>query len=1022
MNPPSVECSLTSPRQYRARQLRQRRRVIRLSLFSAGLALLVAAAWELHESRLQAWFFFNYAKTAAWQIQPGQVGNRWLPADGPYPTRLGYTRLDTLVTRLTAAGYEVTAQARQSPRFREIVERGLNPIYPEKTQAGLSIFDRHRQQIYSSRYPQHQYERFEDIPELLVASLLFIENRELLDDRYPRHNPAVDWGRLARVVADQGLRQLRLGGGSAGASTLATQIEKFRYSPGGRTHDTDDKLRQMISASLRAYRAGPQTLAVRRQIVRDYLNSVPLGGVPGYGEVNGIGDGLAAWFGADFDQVNRALIDRGGPIKTHARALKQVLMLLVAQRRPSGMLADREGRAELERLTEVYLGQLAEQGLIAPGLMSAAREEQVALVGAPRTGRPGSYVDRKAANQIRIRLGELLEVPDLYELDRFDLEVESSFDGAAQGAVTRQLGRLSSRSYVRCAGMIAPRLLGRGNLAAVSYSVTLYESTPQGNRLRVQADNLNQPFDINAGTKLDLGSSAKLRTLVSYLNVVVDLHRRYGGLPAAELASLPRRSGERLSRWAIGYLLGAGGDRSLRPMLEAAMKRRYSASPHEPFYTGGIQHRFANFKPEDDRLNPSVAEALEQSVNLSFVRIMRDVVNYYAYEAADAPGRGFWQGDREARRTLLDRFAEREGVGSLRTYWHKYRDIAPEDRFDLFVDSVPLRRVPQAGAWLSLHPAADFAGFVAFMRQRLGVAAGEDAALRKLHQEQQRRPIKLSDEAYLMRVHPLELWLVRYLREHPDASLKEIVAHSVEARREAERWILSPRHRDVQELRIATAGEIVAFERIAEEWRLLGYPFEQLVPSLATAIGSSADRPAALAELVGILLNKGVRQPTISIEKIRFAAATPFETELQRAVAPGTRVLHEDVAGVVRLAMQRVVNSGTAARVRDVFVDGSGRPLTVGGKTGTGDHRSKVIGSDGTVISSRVMNRAATFAFFIGDRHYGVVTAFVPGGGAAAYDFTSSLPVQVLRELAPVLRPLISGQPAGVARCEAAAN
>ena len=77
-----------------------------------------------------------------------------------------------------------------------------------------------------------------------------------------------------------------------GGSTLATQIEKYRHSPSGRTDDVREKLRQMASASLRAYRDGPDTSAARRQIVVDYLNSTPLAARAGFGEVNGLGDGL----------------------------------------------------------------------------------------------------------------------------------------------------------------------------------------------------------------------------------------------------------------------------------------------------------------------------------------------------------------------------------------------------------------------------------------------------------------------------------------------------------------------------------------------------------------------------------------------------------------------------------------------------------------------------------------------------------------------------------------------------------
>jgi len=41
----------------------------------------------------------------------------------------------------------------------------------------------------------------------------------------------------------------------------------------------------------------------------------------------------------------------------------------------------------------------------------------------------------------------------------------------------------------------------------------LYERGAERNYLRIHADSLNSPFDINSGAKLILGSTAKLRTL-----------------------------------------------------------------------------------------------------------------------------------------------------------------------------------------------------------------------------------------------------------------------------------------------------------------------------------------------------------------------------------------------------------------------------------------------------------------------------------------------------------------------------
>lgn len=985
--------------------------------FLAMVGVAGTAAWiELQESNFQAEYFHQQARASTWKLEPGEDAGIWLPSSGPYEQRLGYAQLRGFLPRMAAAGFGVTAQARQSAGFRDIVNQGFFPIYREKSQAGLSILDRHNQALYDSRYPRLQYASFEAIPPVLVEALLFIENRDLLDPRHPKLNPAVDWGRLARVAAGEALRRAHLGGGGrAGGSTLATQIEKFRHSPGGRTHDTDDKFHQMMSAALRAYQDGEETQPARRRIVLDFVNSVPLGGIPGYGEVNGLGDGLWAWYGRDFATVNQLLADPKAELTERALAFKQALSLFVAQRRPSGLLGDTTGR--LNALTDSYIRLLAEDHLIPADLREAALKTTIHPARQARPGEEVSFVERKAVNDIRGTLSELLGVENLYALDRYDLTVHTTLDGPSQQAVTRVLNRLADPAFLACAGLKESRLLAKGDPKQVNYSLTLYERTPDANVLRIQADNLDQPLDINAGTKLDLGSSAKFRTLVSYLLVVADLHQRYASLPADELAKVKRHPADRLSNWAID-LLRTKPETTLEELLEAAMERRYSADPNDTFFTGGGIHRFGNFKHEDDAKNPSVAEALEQSVNLSFVRIMHDVVHYHAYEAADAPARGLRdKDDEDTRQAFLNRFAEREGLGFLRTYWHKYRDVAPEDRLEVLGDSVPARPGPQAAAYLSVLPKSDFASFAAFMRKQLGDKAGTEAGLRKLFDAHATRQYSLADQGYLARVHPLELWLVRHLQSQPQATLKDIVPASVEARRDASKWLFAPRFKHAQQVRIDIVVEVAAFERIAEEWRRLGYPFEHLVPSLATSIGSSADRPAALAELMGIVVNDGIRRPTVRIDELRFAADTPFETRLDHQPKAGERVMPAEVAQVTRRALLRVVDSGTARRIKGTYQDHEEKPLAVGGKTGTGDHRSKVIGADGGVRSAKVMNRAATFAFYIGDRFYGVVTAFVPGSKAAAYDFTSALPVQILKTMEPALRPLIADRPAAEGKC-----
>jgi membrane peptidoglycan carboxypeptidase len=182
------------------------------------------------------------------------------------------------------------------------------------------------------------------------------------------------------------------------------------------------------------------------------------------------------------------------------------------------------------------------------------------------------------------------------------------------------------------------------------------------------------------------------------------------------------------------------------------------------------------------------------------------------------------------------------------------------------------------------------------------------------------------------------------------------------------------------------------------------------VPSYATAIGSSSDRPVALAELVGILVNDGVRRPSSSLNKVHFAAATPYETLLEPTQPKGERVLLAEVAGTARRAMATVVEQGTARRLNGAFKLANGEVVTAGGKTGSGDNRFETFNRAGAVVTSRATNRTATFIFYIGQRYFGVITAFVQGRDAGNYHFTSGLPVTILKLLAPAINARLANK------------
>ena len=179
------------------------RKVVGLSL---GALLLVGGgllvAQELRASDYQAQFFASLARRASFTVGDGPSPAIRFPKSAPYDDRLGYADLPLFLDRLKAREFEIAQQARISGQMAELVDAGYFAPYFEKYQTGLRIVDRHNGTLFQDRYPERVYQDFTDIPPVLVDSLLYIENRELLDFRYPTRNPAIEWDRLAK--ADHG--------------------------------------------------------------------------------------------------------------------------------------------------------------------------------------------------------------------------------------------------------------------------------------------------------------------------------------------------------------------------------------------------------------------------------------------------------------------------------------------------------------------------------------------------------------------------------------------------------------------------------------------------------------------------------------------------------------------------------------------------------------------------------------------------------------------------------------------------
>jgi membrane peptidoglycan carboxypeptidase len=994
------------------RRWRMVRRSLLVLILIAVAGVSGVAVYESRTSALEARFFADLTRKLHYRVEQGPSNAIRFPQSSPYDERLGYANLPNYLAKLKQRDYEVVSQARMSPKMIELADYGLYPTYHEKLRAGLDILDYSGEPLFSARFPERLYDKFGDAPTLLVKSLLFIENRELLDPTYPKRNPAVEWDRFSKAVFDKIVHSVGLGGGGrvAGGSTLATQIEKYRHSPEGRTASLSDKLRQMASATLRAYQDGEQTGATRQRIVLEYLNTVPLSAKLGYGEVNGVGDGMWVWYGRDFKDVNRVLASNV-VTPEYALVYKEALSLMIAQRRPAYYLG--AGEKDLENLTNSHLRVLAQNGVISPQLRDAA----LAVVLHPALGSgvapppANTFVTRKAANAVRNHLATLLGDSRLYNLDRLDLSVVTTLNAEAEKAVTAALRKLTDAQAAEAAGLTGKGLLGHGDPAQVVYSFTLMERGDQVNYLRVQADNYDQPLDINEGAKLDLGSTSKLRTLTTYLDIVDQLHKRYEPMSKAELAKVNIDPKDRLSQWAVDYFkaLPEGADRSLPPMLSAAMERKYSGSPGEAFFTGGGVHIFHNFSKLDDSRILTVQEGLQNSTNLLFIRLMRDVVRYYMFQLPGSSAQLLADADDPRRAEYLQRFADREGKDFLARFWNKYRGHTPEEMVALLVQGVRPTAPKLAAAHRTIMPNASLAQFSAFLHANLESPNEVDEdKVGELYERYDPQNMSLADRGYIASVHPLELWLVGYMREHPKANWDEVAGASVKQRQEVYAWLFKTHRKHAQDKRIAGLIEVEAFLKIHAQWKKMGYPFDSLVPSYATTLGASADRPIALAELMGILVNDGVRKPTQRIESLHFAKDTPYETLVKRKPeAKGEQVLNPEVARAVVHAIQGVAQVGTAKRIKQAFVKDDGSVIMVGGKTGTGDQRFDVFGAGHRLIESRYVNRSATFVFNIGERFFGTMTAYVHGPQSENYDFTSALPVQLLVNLAPSLMPMI---------------
>lgn len=970
----------------------------------ATTALATGVVIEANTSYLQSKFFHSLAEGKTVSDPECKLVP---PAVGPLDEDRGYTNILHFREQLKQNGYDITCG---SWKDRSILGLRLIPIYEEKTQAGLKIEDPADKTSYLAQFPREAFTSYNSIPPILAKSLLFVEDRELLKDHPDEWNPAINPVRFGVAVGGQAMKKvgLRSERGSGG-STLATQLEKFRHSPRGITGSPKEKIRQMLTASTRAYVENTNTTESRRNIVTNYLDGMPLSSYPGFGSVYGYPDGMALWFGADYREASRLMMQdeanlNDAQLKEVAKAYRQSLNLVMSVRKPSDYL--KENRDELNARVDMYLPLLADAGIISPRLRDATLAEKVVFADPQRADKVDTTPPPKSVQGMQVDLMKTLDVRGLYKLNRLDLTGKSTVFADVDAKTAAHLRSLADPAVAQASGLVGFQLLKPEMTGDVVYTFTLYEKTPDGrNVLRVQADNFDGPLNLNEGVKLELGSTAKLRTLVSYLEAVAELHDKFEKLDTAAIKATSALPQDHITRWAVDYMTGTDTDKTLNGMLEAALNRTYSGNPAEVFFTAGGAHRFENFEKNESG-NYTVKDAFHHSVNLSFVRIMRDVMYYSMSQKMHVDPAIFEDNDSPARQAYLQKFADMEGRGFMWKFWGEQKDKSPDELATLLASKTHHSAVQLAVVYRSLFPEKPVADMEAFIRKECK-DCGDNTDFQGLYDKYARDKFDLNDRGYITSIHPLALWMAESRIKSPDQTWEQTAAASTDTRQEVYKWLFKDGKEHGQNLRIQTMLEKEAFTYIHKDWKSLGYPFSTLVASYASAIGVSGDTPAALAELSGIIQNDGVRKLAIKFTEIEIGKGTPYETIATPKPTPGTRVLPEEVAKLVRREMNGVVDEGTAKRAHNSVTLSDGRILPVGGKTGTGDNRLQTFSARGGVTSSEAKSRTATFVFAIDDRFYGCVTAYVMGPDAAQYKFTSALAAQVFKTVAPDIRPVL---------------
>jgi membrane peptidoglycan carboxypeptidase len=250
--------------------------------------------------------------------------------------------------------------------------------------------------------------------------------------------------------------------------------------------------------------------------------------------------------------VSHVLTSPNSSIELKAKLFKQVMSLLCAVRAPTYYLI--HNPSALEKRVTSYINILEQEGILDSELANQLHKTTVTESPGKFISQQLSFALRKAVNSIRNDLTHTLSVNSYYDLNLLHMEVDTTIDVALQEKIGNLFNKLKDDDFIKEKGLKGKRLLKDGAIEDVIYSFMLFERTPYGNALRVNIDSQDQPFDINTGMKLELGSTAKLRTLAHYLEVMEILFQELSEQDDEKLKDIERNGSDPLTRWSANIL------------------------------------------------------------------------------------------------------------------------------------------------------------------------------------------------------------------------------------------------------------------------------------------------------------------------------------------------------------------------------------------------------------------------------------------------------------------------------------